>query len=306
MSFTGIVKDEVTRLDGNKLEYMAELSCIVRNNANIDNDIVITVETNSVARRIFKLVKSLYDVIPVITVRKRYNFKKNLSYILRIKSKKKVILEDLSIVHNGIYLNQPMEYLINDEECLRAYLRGLFVSVGSVNDPKTSRYHLEFIVNDFEYANYVSFLLNKFHLNSKVIKREKNFMIYIKEAEKISDFLRIISAYQAVLYFENIRIYRDHKNMTNRLNNCEQANVDKVFFTASRQLKDIDILKNNDMLDLIDDKLKEVIEYREMYPESSLQELADIMSHELGYSITKSGLNHRFRKIRDIAQKINK
>ena len=306
MSFTGIVKDEVTRLDGNKLEYMAELSCIVRNNANIDNDIVITVETNSVARRIFKLVKSLYDVIPVITVRKRYNFKKNLSYILRIKSKKKVILEDLSIVHNGIYLNQPMEYLINDEECLRAYLRGLFVSVGSVNDPKTSRYHLEFIVNDFEYANYVSFLLNKFHLNSKVIKREKNFMIYIKEAEKISDFLRIISAYQAVLYFENIRIYRDHKNMTNRLNNCEQANVDKVFFTASRQLKDIDILKNNDMLDLIDDKLREVIDYREMYPESSLQELADIMSRELGYSITKSGLNHRFRKIRDIAQKINK
>ena len=306
MSFTGSVKDEVTRLDGNKLEYMAELSCIVRNSANIDDDIVITVETNSVARRIFKLIKSLYDVIPVITVRRRYNFTQNLSYILRISSKKKIILEDLSIVHNDSFLNIPMDYLINDEECLRAYLRGLFVVVGSVNDPKTSRYHLEFIVNDYEYANYVSFLLNKFRLNSKVIKREKNYMVYIKEAEKISDFLRIINAYQAVLYFENIRIYRDHKNMTNRLNNCEQANVDKIFLTASRQLKDIEVLKNGDMLDLLDDKLREVIYYREMYPESSLQELADIMSHELGYSITKSGLNHRFRKIRDIAQKINK
>lgn len=306
MSFTGSVKDEVTRLDGNKLEYMAELSCIFRNSANIDDDIVITVETNSVARRIFKLIKSLYDVIPVITVRRRYNFTQNLSYILRISSKKKIILEDLSIVHNDSFLNIPMDYLINDEECLRAYLRGLFVVVGSVNDPKTSRYHLEFIVNDYEYANYVSFLLNKFRLNSKVIKREKNYMVYIKEAEKISDFLRIINAYQAVLYFENIRIYRDHKNMTNRLNNCEQANVDKIFLTASRQLKDIEVLKNGDMLDLLDDKLREVIYYREMYPESSLQELADIMSHELGYSITKSGLNHRFRKIRDIAQKINK
>lgn len=304
MSFTSIVKDEVTRLEGNKLEYIAELSCIIRNNANITKDIIITVENNAVARRIFKLIKSIYAVTPIITVRKRYNFNNNLSYILKIKSKNKIILKDLGIEIEGVYQNLPKEYLINDEECLRAYLRGLFIATGSINDPKTSRYHLEFIVDNSEYANYVSSLLNKFNLNSKVIKREKNYMVYIKEAEKISDFLRVINAYNAVMYFEDIRIYRDHKNMTNRLNNCEQANMDKVFLTASKQLKDIEVLKQYDLLDVIDQKLLEVVEYREKYPESSLQELSEIMSNELGYTITKSGLNHRFRKIKEIASKI--
>lgn len=304
MSFTSTVKEEVTRLEGNRLEYLAELSCIIRNNANITEDIIITVENNAVARRIFKLIKNIYDVTPIITVRKRYNFNTNLSYILRIKAKKNIILKDLSIEIEGKYQNIPKEYLINDEECLRSYLRGLFIATGSINDPKTSRYHLEFIVNNLEYATYISSLLNKFNLNSKVIKREKNYMVYIKEAEKISDFLRVINAYHAVMYFEDIRIYRDHKNMTNRLNNCEQANMDKIFLTASKQLKDIETLKQYDMLDIIDKKLLEVVEYREKYPESSLQELSEIMSQELGYSITKSGLNHRFRKIKEIASQI--
>ena len=304
MSFTSTVKDEVTRIEGNRLEYIAELSSIVRNNANFEKDIIITVENNAVARRIFKLIKNIYDVTPIITVRKRYNFNHNLSYILKIKTKKKIILEDLSIISNNKFLNIPKDYLVNDEECLRAYLRGLFISTGSINDPKTSRYHLEFIVNNNKYAEYICELLNKFKLNSKIIKREKNYMIYMKEAEKISDFLRVINAYQAVLYFENIRIYRDHKNMTNRLNNCEQANIDKIFLTASKQLKDIEKLKEYNMLDLLDDKLNEVITYREKYPESSLQELSEIMSKELGYKITKSGLNHRFRKIKQIITNI--
>ena len=129
-------------------------------------------------------------------------------------------------------------------------------------------------------------------------------MVYIKEAEKISDFLRIINAYQAVMYFEDIRIYRDHKNMTNRLNNCEQANIDKIFLTAAKQLKDIEKLKEYDLLDVLDEKLKEVVEYRQKYPESSLQELSEIMSSELEYTISKSGLNHRFRKIKEIIKRI--
>ena len=306
MSFTSIVKDEVTRVEGNKFEYISELSCIVRNNAHIDKGIIVMLENNSVARRVFKLVKQVYDVIPVITVRRRYNFNNHLSYFLMINRRKKFILEDLSIFSHGKYLNVPHDYIVNDEECLRAYLRGLFISTGSINDPKTSRYHLEFIVDNKEYAEYVSMLLNKFFLNSKVIKREKNYMVYIKEAEKISDFLRIIKAYQAVMYFEDIRIYRDHKNMTNRLNNCEQANVDKVFLTASRQLKDIELLRRYDMIDVLPDKLREVIKYREDYPESSLQELSEIMSKELGYHITKSGLNHRFRKIKEFVSGLKK
>ena len=292
MSFTATIKEEITRIDENIVESLAELSCIIRNNA--------------VARRIFRLIKNIYDVTPIITVRKRYNFNNNFSYILKIRQKVSFILKDLSIVIDSVYQNIPKNYLINDDECIRAYLRGLFIATGSINDPKTSQYHLEFIVDNREYAEFISGLLNKYQLNSKVIKREKNYMVYIKEAEKISDFLRIIHAFSGVMYFEDIRIYRDHKNMTNRLNNCEQANMDKIFLTAAKQLHDIDILEEHDLFDVLDEKILDVIRYRREYPESSLQELSEIMSHELGYPITKSGLNHRFRKIREMANQIVK
>ena len=129
-------------------------------------------------------------------------------------------------------------------------------------------------------------------------------MVYIKEAEKIGDFLRIINANQAVLYYEDIRIYRDHKNMTNRLNNCEQANIDKIIDTATKQLEDIDYIKNNLGIDLLDEKTQEAIKYREKYPEASLQELSEIITYETGKNITKSGLNHRFRKIKDLASRM--
>lgn len=305
MTFSTEVKNEVTKLESTKLELISELSAIVRNSSEIEPHIKITIENNSVARRIFKLFKDIYEVTPIITVRQRYGFNKGINYILEIKHKNHEILNDLSIIDkDNNYLNIPKTYIVNDEELIRAYLRGLFISTGSINDPKTSRYHLEFIINDKDYANYISKLLNDFNLNSKVIKREKNYMVYIKEAEKISDYLRIIKAYNAVMYFEDIRIYRDHKNMTNRLNNCEQANMDKIFLTSSRQIKDIEKLKEYDIIDLLDDKIKEVIEYRLKYPEVSLQELSDIITSSTGNKITKSGLNHRFRKIREIVTNI--
>ena len=302
MSFSLDIKNEVARLEISKEEKIAELSAIVRNSAIIDKDMVIYIENNAVARRIFKLFRNVYDINPIITVRKKY-FNNGLSYILTIKNKLDEILDDLSIVKDGKYLNIPLEYIISDDDLVRAYLRGLFLVAGSINDPKTSRYHLEFLVDDNKYAKFIMKILNEMELNSKIIRREKKYMIYIKEAEKISDFLRVIKAYNGVMYYEDIRIYRDHKNMTNRLNNCEQANIDKVFFTATSQIKDIDKLEEYDMLELIDDKLREVITYRKKYPEASLGELSVIMSND-GIKITKSGLNHRFRKIREIVNKI--
>lgn len=303
MSFTSIVKDEISKLETTKLEDISELSAIIRVAGNINSNINVTIENNAVARRVFKLFKGIYGITPSITVRNK-KLGKGFTYILNIKSKINEILEDLSITYNNKYLSIPKEYLISDEEQLRAYLRGVFMVSGSVNDPKTSRYHLEFILDTKDYANFISNLLNSYDLNSKIIKREKSYTVYIKEAEKISDFLRVIKAFSAVMYFEDIRIYRDHKNMTNRLNNCEQANMDKVFFTANKQIKDIEKLYELDMFDLLDDKLKIVIEYRMKYKESSLKELAEIISLETGMNITKSGLNHRFRKIREIVDNI--
>ena len=300
------IKDEVSKVESSRTEKLAELSAIVRNSGNVSDGLKITIENNSVARRIFKLFKDVYGINLNITVRRRYGFSNNLIYILGTNKNYSKVVNDLSIIDSeGNYLDVPHEYLISDNDDMRAYLRGLFMTCGSVNDPKTSRYHLEFVVNTSGYANFISDVLNGYNLNSKVIKRDKNYMVYIKEAEKISDFLRLIKAYNGVMYFEDIRIYRDHKNMTNRLNNCEQANMDKIFITASNQIRDIEKLKKYDLLDVIDNKLKEVVEYRVKYPESSLSELAEVMSNELGYSITKSGLNHRFRKIKDMVSKID-
>ena len=303
MSFTMIVKDEASKLETTRLEDIPELSAIIRIAGKISDNINITIENNAVARRVFKLFKEIYGITPSITVRNK-KLGKGLTYILNINTMVKDVLEDLSIIDNNKYLSIPKEYLISDEEQLRAYLRGVFLVSGSVNDPKTSRYHLEFILDTKEYAYFINELLNSYDLNSKVIKREKNYTVYIKEAEKISDFLRVIKAFSAVMYFEDIRIYRDHKNMTNRLNNCEQANMDKVFMTANKQIKDIEKLYELDVVDLLDEKLKAVIEYRMKYKESSLKELAEIMSLETGMEITKSGLNHRFRKITEILDNI--
>ncbi len=299
MSFTSVVKNEIINLEVNNLSKISELSALIKNTSNINETIKITTESASVARRIFSFVKDLYNVNAKITVRKGYNFHKSYIYILDITAKKEEIILNLEL--DKII---PSSYLIDDEELKKAYLRGLFLACGSINDPKKSRYHLEFLVNTEEYANFISKLLNDFYLNSKVIKRDSKFMIYLKEAEKIGDFLRIINAINALFYYEDIRIYRDHKNMTNRLNNCEQANVDKIIATADSQVKDIEIINSIKGLDLLDEKTKEAAIYRLKYREASLTELSEIISMETGHNITKSGLHHRFNKIKEMARKI--
>ena len=298
MSFTSVVKNEVSKLEINEIEKIAELSAIISNGAIINKEIKRRRKNASIARRIYNLIKDLYQINPLITVRR---ISKKNTYILQIKNKE--ILKKLGIYENKL-LKIPKEYIFDDEESLRAYLRGLFLMTGSINDPKTARYHLEFLIDNKSYALFINKLLNKYQLNSKVLKRSNKYMVYIKEAEKISDFLRIISAYNAVMYFEDIRIYRDHKNMTNRLNNCEQANVDKIIETANKQIKGIEIIKENVGLDLLDEKEKIVAEYRLKYKDISLLELSEIISIETGKKITKSGIYHRFKKISEFADKI--
>ena len=306
MSFTTTIKEEISRINNTRSESISELSGFLRNNGSCsDVDIELVTENATVAKRIYQLMKDIYDITCEIETRKNMNFSKNNLYLIEINEKVEFILKDLSVTDDkGDILKEPSEYILGSEEEIRAYLRGAFLSKGSINDPKTARYHLEFLVEEKEEANVINDLLNYFELNSKIITRDKGYMVYVKEAEKIGDFLRIINANQAVLYYEDIRIYRDHKNMTNRLNNCEQANMDKIIATATKQIEQIDYLKENAAIDLLDDKTKEVIEYRLKYPEASLTELAEIISYETRKPITKSGLNHRFRKINELVERM--
>jgi cell division protein WhiA len=299
MSFTSVVKNEISKIELFQTEKYAELAALIANNSEGKENIRIVTENASVARRFFSIIKDLYHVSPKITVRKGSNFTKNFLYIVEMNPKTSQMIMEL--IENKLF---PKEYIIDDIDSKRAYLRGVFIAAGSINDPKTSRYHLEFLFDDKKYAEFILELLNLFELNSKYLLRDNKHMIYVKEAEKISDFLRIINATQSLLYFEDIRIYRDHKNMTNRLNNCEQANVDKIIISSNTQLKDIEIIEAIGGLDLLDDKVKEAAVYRKKYPEASLIELSEIISLETGNIITKSGLYHRFNKIKVFANKI--
>ena len=302
MSFTTIVKNEVLSVDSSNTEKIAELSGFVRSNIKMNNDFIeLTTENAKVAKRIYLLLKSLYGIEAEITQKNLANFSKKKVFIITITNKVDEILSDLSVTSDN-----PKEYIVDSVEDKKAYLRGTFLSKGSINDPKTSQYHLEFGFDNKHEAVFVQRLLNEFDMNSKIIIRDTKYMVYIKEAEKISDFLKIINAFQAVLYYENIRIYKEQKNNTNRLNNCEQANMDKVIETCNNQLRDIELIEEIMGLDLLDDKTREACLYRKKYPETSLSELSKIISLETNSNITKSGLNHRFRKIKEIASKLKK
>ncbi len=308
MSFTTEIKDEICMLNFSKTENISELSGFIRNNKIKDiNNLVLSSENPKVARRVYSLLKNIYDINPEIKQRKGVNFVKKYFYTVETNEKVNLILKDLMFLdEKNKRIRKPKDYLIDSEDLSRSYLRGSFLAAGSINDPKKSRYHLEYLVESKTEAKFISDLLSKFSINNKILARETRYMVYVKEAEKIGDFLRIISANRAVLYYEDIRIYRDHKNMTNRLNNCEQANVDKIIESSQKQIEEINIIEKEIGLDLVDDKLKEAIIYRKKYPEASLNDLSIIITKETNKTITKSGLNHRFRKINELSKKIIK
>ena len=180
MSFTSIVKNEVSQIELNDIEKISELSAIVISGSIIEDNIIkISTENSNIAKRIYSLLKDLFHVSPSITMRKGYNYQKNHLYILQIKEKVNKILDELGMLEKNNILTKTKSYIIDDEESLRAYLRGIFLMTGSINDPKTSRYHLEFLVDNEDLANFIMELLNKFYLNSKVLKRENKYMIYI-------------------------------------------------------------------------------------------------------------------------------
>lgn len=301
MSFTSNIKNEISSIQYGESENFAELSAILNIGGKIfDDKFEIYTENISVARRIYTLIKETYHVDIEMDNTGVNSLRKNKLVLLTVHEKVDLILSDLSIVLDGKRLYVPHNYLVDELKDKQAYLRGVFMICGSINDPKTSRYHAEFVISSEETAKFVNSLLNEMHFNSKVIKRDKNYMVYIKESEKISDFIKMLNATNSLFYYEDIRIYRDHKNMTNRLNNCEQANVDKIIASSNEQLELIRKLRETRDFDLLDERIKDICIYKEKYPESSMAELAEIISSETERPITKSCINHRFRKIKEM------
>lgn len=298
MTFNTSLKEEISKKGFNLVDGNAEVAAYLIALGKITKkEITITSENFSVIRKIYKELKSIFGVLPNITVRIQKRFRIKKIYILNIKEKIDIIKKNLEVYHKNI-----LETLVTDEEKI-AYIEGSFLAVGSVSDPKSSGYHLEFTYSKEWQANNLLKILSYFKLSAKIIHRGYKYIVYIKSSENISDLMKMFQATNSLFYFEDIRIYRDHKNMVNRLNNCELANQEKTISTGLKQIQNINYLQENGLYDLLDDNQKIVASMRLKYPEASYQELANIISFETEYKIGKSGINHQFIKLNEMVKR---
>ena len=307
MSYASQVKKELTGLTVHKDNAQAELMALIRMNGSLgiaNQQMVLSVQTESpaIARRIYSLLKDFYRVESEIVVRRKMKLKKNNTYVVRLRYHVKELLTELGILDGFHIMERVPVQLLKNDLMIQSYLRGAFLAGGSVNNPETSRYHLEIYSLYEEHNEMIAEMINHFQLNARTTARRSGYIVYLKEAEKIADFLQLIGATNSMLEFENIRIVRDMRNSVNRLVNCENANMDKVANAANKQVANIQFIDQHVGLNNIPEKLREIAMTRLAHPEVSLKELGELVP---GGPISKSGVNHRLRKLNAYADKIN-
>lgn len=309
MSFASETKKELTQVEADDSCLKAELSALIRMNgslsfANRQLSLDVQTENAAIARRLYTIIKKLYSYNVELLVRKKMRLKKNNVYICRVREDAKKLLNDLYIISDDFQFSHDIaRELIPKNIQRRAYLRGAFLAGGSVNNPETSAYHLEVYSLYKEHGEALANLMNHFGLNAKTIERKKGFVTYLKEAEKISDFLSLVGAHQAMLKFEDVRIVRDMRNSVNRIVNCETANLNKTIGAALRQVDNIRFIDNTIGLDQLPEKLREIARLRVEYQDVTLKELGEMVSTGV---VSKSGVNHRLRKIDEIADSLRR
>lgn len=316
MSFSSKTKNELSRIEPEtKCCHVSELAALIRMSGTIQIggihriNIKFSTENAAIARRIFSLLKEIYNVHTEVMVRRNKQLKKNNNYLIIISHKEntKQILEDTGIIvqdNDGLY---KISYKIPRETikkrcCKRSYIRGAFLGGGSISDPEKT-YHLEFVTHSEEHGKGLSKLINSFGLNSKMIMRkEENYVIYLKEGEQIVDLLNIMGAHAALLKLEDIRILKEVRNNINRVVNCETANLSKTINASLRQFNNIKYIDENRGIESLPDNLIEVARLRLDHTDASLKELGEMLNPPVG----KSGVNHRLRKIEEIAERLKK
>jgi DNA-binding protein WhiA len=309
ISFSEKTKNELARIiPEDRCCQMAELAGLVRMDGTIlisaKNQIGLELSTENaaVARKVLRLAKLIFNVETELKVKRKNRLKKNNIYLLKIPPQNKVkeILRVLGITQEGFLINPKVSTSVTRKKCCRrSYLRGVFLGAGSVNDPE-STYHLEIITTSEIYAQSLVELINKFGLDPKISTRKNWYVVYLKESEQIVNFLNIIEAHTALLTFESTRIQKDMRNKVNRLVNCETANLTKTINAAFRQRENIELIANTLGVENLPLGLRQVAEIRLEHPDISLKELGEMLDPPL----SKSGINHRMRKIEKIAENI--
>lgn len=304
ISFAASVKKELTQLTVNKEEARAELSALIHMNGSlqiISRELSINAQTENaaIAQRIYTLLRDFFKCYGEVIVRKKMKLKKNNVYIVRVKTHVERLLEELGIMGEDSLWQIAPQGIISSEEAIRAYLRGAFLARGSVNNPETSSYHLEIYSEDQEQAKQLKKLMNSYKLNARLTDRRHGYIVYLKEAEKISDFLALIGTTQAILRFENVLVTRDMRNTVNRMVNCENANMNKTIDAATRQIRNIQRIQNSVGLAKLPEKLQEMAQVRLENPSATIKELGELIPSG---PVSKSGVNHRLRRLNQIAE----
>lgn len=310
MSFASEIKKELISIDINTCCVYPEIAALIRMNGaiSIAKDrftLDIQTENAAIARRIYTLIKKVYDYPMELLVRKKMKLKKNNVYIVRLIKDVKKLLNELHILREPYDFTRTIpEQYYKKTCCKKAYLRGAFLAGGSINNPETSSYHLEIFSFYEEHNDSLCQLLNSFDLRARKLERRNGFITYIKESEKITEFLIIIGAHTALFKFEDVRIVRDMRNSVNRLVNCETANLNKTIRAAYRQVESIKLIEETIGIDSLPERLQEMARLRLQHQGVSLKELGEQLGDD--GKISKSGINHRFKKIDEIAKKIER
>lgn len=308
MSFSSEVKMEICKNELLTCCEKAQLAALLQLNgsltiSNQQQYIAFRIGNPTIAKRMLVLLKKNYSMKTQLAVIKQMQFKKNNVYEIKIFGNITEMLEDLTLLDQGL-VKHPKASLLKKDCCVRAYIAGCFLACGSVNSPKTSNYHLEMTFLETDIASFVLRLINRYDLNAKTIIRRNRYIVYLKNSEKIGDFFRIIGTSEGLMNFENFRIDRDFTNNVARLNNCDIANSVKAQIAAKKQWMEIKLIEQTVGLDKLEKKLEEVAILRLENSEDSLKELCDLYYKKYHQQMSKSGLRHRFNKISDVASRL--
>lgn len=302
MSFSGDVKDELSRQfsrDGECLR--AELEAIIRLSGTVCRDecaesVQIETENVSLAKKYLQLVKKSFHIQVNLQIRKSAAGK-NRQYMIIISDPKEAKRLIDGTCPAGRRELEPGPS--NGQERRRALIRGAFLAAGSMSDPAKS-YHLEIVCRTQSLAEALRDIIGSFDIPAKTIVRKAKYIVYVKDSEGIVDMLNVMEAHRALMELENVRIIKDMRNSANRQYNCDAANINKMVRAAARQLEDIRYIDQHLGFENLSDQLREMAAVRLEHPDVSLQEVGAYLDPPVG----KSGVNHRLRKLGEIAQEL--
>lgn len=310
MSFSADVRKELTAVIGDTRHcIIAEIGGFLLIAGKIEYErekfsIQIQIENEAIARKYFTMIKKAFNINTEVILMTHKN-KNRQTYLLKINNSKdaeKILLATtlLKYENNTPILRNHMDYMMVQSTCCkRAYLRGSFLGGGSVSDPEKG-YHFEFVTLDLENAEYLQDTMKKLEMDAKIVTRKGSYVVYLKEGSQIVDLLNVIGAHIALMQLENIRIVKEVRNNVNRLVNCETANLKKTVSAAVRQVQDIEYLRDTIGLSSLPENLEQIARYRLEYSSATLKELGELLMPPVG----KSGVNHRLKKLSEIACQI--